>query len=141
RIEPMQLRDDSKIMRSPSTRVEDALAFFEGMETVRPEEVRSYVSYAYKYAIEAGVDPTVVVSHAANETDFFRSNWWRDRLNPAGMGITGWWKDDAASPTFDTGEQAARAHVAHMMLYATGTITSPLSSSDDPRYFAYIEKY
>lgn len=118
---------------------QEALSFLSRLAGVkRLDEVRRYVETVYLLAPQVGLDPSIIVAHAANETNYFRDDNWELRLNPAGMGVTGPTVD---GESFENGEAAARAHVAHMLLYATGTIRSPLSSSDDPRYNAYIDTF
>lgn len=68
------------------------------------------------------------------------SQWWRDRLNPAGLGITGDPAQNAASHRFRDGDESARALVTHMAVYAIGEmLPRPLRAADDPRYTAVIQ--
>lgn len=87
-------------------------------------------------------DAAVVVAQSSEETNVWRSFWWRSRGNPAGIGITGDPEEDTASEVFETGTEAARAHVAHLLLYATGAIDAAgLTPKDDPRYDAYVKAH
>jgi hypothetical protein len=52
----------------------------------------------------------------------WNSFWWRERLNPAGLGITGNSAENNASRTWTNGRDAAISHVAHLYLYAIGDL-------------------
>lgn len=107
----------------------------------RIDDTMRYIDFLWNCAIAAGVDPAIAFAQWDLETDSGRSYWWEARLNPAGIGITGDPTQNAASKTF-TPETAARAHIAHLVLYATGMINrGGLSPADDPRYDAYREAY
>lgn len=92
-------------------------------------------------------DAAIVFAQAAHETggddgDIFTSGWWVSHGNPAGLGVTGDSAQNKASPVFSTGKAAARAQVAHLLLYATGQINrGGLGPGDDPRYTAYSVAY
>ena len=100
-----------------------------------------YTLAVFDLAPKAGIDPAIVIAQASHETGKFTSFWWKERLNPAGIGITGDNTQNYASRTFKTGREAARAHLSHLQLYATGNISSPFVIADDPRYQAYREAY
>jgi flagellum-specific peptidoglycan hydrolase FlgJ len=89
----------------------------------------------YRLAPAVGLDPAVVVAQSALETGWWQSPAWTDHLNPAGIGITG---PEAASPTWESGVEAARAQLVHLSLYAAGPIPPdhPLAPfiALDPRY-------
>jgi N-acetylmuramoyl-L-alanine amidase len=105
----------------------------------RPEEVRAYVMEVYRLAPLVGIDPAIVVAQSAHETGWWQSPAWADDLNPAGIGITG---PDVASPSWENGVAAARAHLVHLFLYAVGPIPPghPLAPYIplDPRYEAAL---
>jgi hypothetical protein len=126
---------------NPRGTKEQALAYYQKFATENPYDVVKYIAEVYRVAPQVGIDPSIVIAQADLETDRFRSDWWRDRLNPAGLGITGDSNQNRVSPTFESGAEAARAQVAHLLLYATGTIIAPLSNNDDPRYDAYVRYY
>jgi hypothetical protein len=84
----------------------------------------------------------IAVAQSIVETAFYTSAWWWGRGNPAGLGITGDPAQDAASPLFMVGSLAARAQIAHLLLYATGRIDrGGLSPVDDPRFAAYRDAH
>jgi hypothetical protein len=65
-----------------------------------------------------------------------------DRLNPAGIGITGDREESERSKVWRDGADAARGHAAHLLLYATGKIDrAGLTPADDPRHSAYLEAF
>ena len=91
-------------------------------------------------------DAAIAIAQSVHETtDQGRpwfSYWWRQRGNPAGMGITGDPDQNERSPTFASGAQAAQAQVAHLLLYATGKVNrGGLVPAADPRYAAYVDAY
>lgn len=138
----MAMQTTDRLIAAPRGSYEEAVAFFSRIEgIIHLDEVKRYLRCVFDIAPKLGLDPAILIAHASHETNYFRSRWWRDRLNPAGMGITGTRSQDNASPYFRDGAHAADAHMAHMVLYATGTIPEPLSTDDDPRYEAYENAY
>jgi N-acetylmuramoyl-L-alanine amidase len=105
----------------------------------RPEELRAYIMEVYRLAPLVGIDPAIVVAQSAHETGWWQSPAWTDHLNPAGIGITG---PDVASPSWESGVEAARAQLVHLFLYAAGPIPpgNPLEPYIplDPRYEAAL---
>jgi hypothetical protein len=82
---------------------------------IHPRE--AYVTEVYALAPSVGIDPAIVVAQSALETDNWRDDHWREKLNPAGMGVTnafnfghGW----------ASGADAARGQIVHLWLYARG---------------------
>jgi N-acetylmuramoyl-L-alanine amidase len=116
-----------------------AAGFAAGAGAGRPTEFWTYVTEVYRLAPLVGLDPAVVVAQSALETGWWQSPAWADRLNPAGIGITG---PDVAGPSWASGTEAARAHLVHLYLYATGPIPAdhPLAPFIplDPRYNAAL---
>lgn len=112
----------------------------------RLPDLKLYLETVYKLCRSFGLRAEVLVAQSAHETSDpdtgapWASYWWRQRLNPAGIGITG---DDAqnnASRTFADGAAAARAHCLHMWVYTSGaSIPTGLSKSDDPRWQAAVD--
>jgi N-acetylmuramoyl-L-alanine amidase len=116
-----------------------ALALALQAGATRPEELRAYVMEVYRLAPLVGIDPAIVVAQSAHETGWWQSPAWRDHLNPAGIGITG---PDVAPPSWESGVEAARAHLVHLFLYTVGPIPPghPLAPYIplDPRYEAAL---
>lgn len=107
-----------------------------------------YTDAVYDYLVElwrlcesVGLDYRILAAQAWHETDGFTSHWWRERLNPAGIGITGDPDQNDASHTWVNGANAARAHVAHMIAYTAHSGDWPsadlgVPSEHDPRWDA-----
>jgi hypothetical protein len=109
------------------------VAFRRGVS--RPEALWAYVMEVYRLAPLVGLDPAIVVAQSALETGWWRSPAWTDHLNPAGIGVTG---PGVASPSWQSGADAAHAQLVHLYLYAVGAIPpgNPLAPylTADPRY-------
>ena len=130
---------EDPLLAAPRGGAEQALASALQAGATRPEELRAYVTEVYRLAPLVGIDPAIVVAQSAHETGWWQSPAWTEHLNPAGIGITG---PDVASPSWETGAEAARAHLVHLFLYAAGPIPPghPLEPfiSLDPRYDAAL---
>jgi uncharacterized protein YraI len=113
-----------------------ALAVARSMGAQRMDQVTLYITEIYRRAPEIGFDPALLVSQSALETDFWRSSWWINRLNPAGLGVTGDPAQNAASPTFTSGTISARAQLAHMHaeVYGNRQPLPPVLQGVDPTY-------
>jgi hypothetical protein len=138
----MTFKPTDSILGPPRGTPAEAIAYALSHGALRLGDVTAYVNEVYRLGPLTGVDPAIAISQSAHETDIWRSSWWRDRLNPAGIGITGDPEQNAASHTWTNGVEAARSQIAHLLLYATGRIDrSGLTPDDDPRYDAYIAAY
>lgn len=115
---------------------DQALAVARSMGAQRMDQVTLYVTEIYRRAPEVGFDPALLIAQSALETDFWRSSWWVNRLNPAGIGVTGDPAQNAASPTFTSGTIAARAQLAHMHaeVYGNRQPLPPVLQGVDPTY-------
>lgn len=101
---------------------------------VRLDDLRRYLDAVYGQNV---LNPEIVAIQSAHETGWWTSYWWEQRLNPAGIGITGDPNQNNASRIFATGVAAARAHLVHLALYAIGTVLPaglPGDKDDDPRW-------
>lgn len=101
----------------------------------RLEEGRKYLEEVYRLAPAAGIRADLVVVQAIHETKWFTSSWWVERLNPAGLGITGTPAQDNASRFFPSGVEAARGQIVHLALYGIGRLSAALAPyrDEDPR--------
>jgi N-acetylmuramoyl-L-alanine amidase len=130
---------EDPLLAAPRGAAVRALGLALQAEATRPEELRAYVMEVYRLAPLVGIDPSIVVAQSAHETGWWQSPAWTDHLNPAGISITG---PDVASPTWESGVAAARAHLVHLYLYAAGPIPPghPLEPYIplDPRYEAAL---
>lgn len=131
---------DDPILAAPRGSIDGALA--RGKNAKRYDDFVEYVHEVFRLSVAVGVDPAIVIAQWDLETGTGTSRWWNERLNPAGIGITGWEPDNEKSKVFASGVEAARAQIAHLLLYATGKIDrGGLTPKDDPRYDAYVEGY
>jgi hypothetical protein len=89
----------------------------------RPEELRDYFDTLASGSYRLGFDFGVLAAQWDLETDTGKSPWWRNGLNPAGIGITGDDDQNASAQTWETGSDAAYAHLAHMYAYVYGRDT------------------
>lgn len=137
----MTMRANDSLIASPRGNRDQAISYFRKMGSKRIDDVVDYINAVYELAPQVHIDPAIVIAQASHETGAFSSYWWQQRLNPAGIGITGDPAQNNASRTFRSGREAARAHIAHLQLYATGKITSPFTTNDDPRWGAYKSAY
>lgn len=78
------------------------------------DEVELYIQEVYRLAPTIGFDPAILVAQSALETGYWTSDWWAERLNPAGLGITGDPAAEKESTYFESGTISARAQLAHM---------------------------
>ena len=121
---------------------EAAIAFAQAHGAKRLTDVKRYIRGVYRLAPKVGLDPAIIVSQSSHETANWTSFWWNERLNPAGIGITGHPPEDEVSRVWERGDHAARAHVAHLLLYCTGRIEGGgLKPADDPRHDAYLSAH
>ena len=129
----------NRIMASPRGTPEKALHFAQSHRSSRITEVYAFIREAYRLGPLIGMDPAIVVAQSAHETGNWTSFYWREHLNPAGIGIT---SSGVPSATWANGTDAARAQMVHLYLYAVGRIPSthrlyPYISLD-PRYSAAL---
>lgn len=86
----------------------------------RSNDVDAYFRELYRLCELVGFDYRILVAQSAHETANWTSSWWNQRLNPAGLGITGDAAQNNASQTWSNGTTAAGGHVAHMVAYVFG---------------------
>jgi hypothetical protein len=113
-------RASDRIRSESSGKVGDVIALVGTRQPARADAVEAYLKEVYRLGRRVGINADIVAVQAIHETDWFRSHWWKERLNPAGIGITGDAAQNEASRTWEKGEDAARAHVVHLWLYAEG---------------------
>lgn len=90
-------------------------------EAQRKDELAAYQTELTRLSKMVGFNEDILIAQSAHETANWTSHWWIERLNPAGIGITGDPVQNAASPTYATGQDAARAHTVHFALYVYGS--------------------
>lgn len=107
-----------------------------GMQT--DADLTHYLDVVYGQSV---LNPEIVAIQSAHETAWWTSHWWETRRNPAGIGITGDPEQNDHSRTFRDGDEAARAQLAHLGLYAFGTklpANLPTTRDLDPRWDAAV---
>jgi hypothetical protein len=133
---------DAPILAPSIGTLEQALRFAD-----RDPVAVEYLQELWRLCSLFGMSFSILAAQSAHETARWTSYWWKTRRNPAGLGITGDPNQDAASPTFSSGKDAARAHVAHMLVYTLGASQASALwrqvlgrdiAEDDPRYRAVI---
>lgn len=132
---------DDAIVAASRGSAEQAHAYADQVSALRPDEAHRYIDEMYRLSSETGFDAAILIAQSVHETGDWQSSWWSERLNPAGIGITGDPAENEASKYFADGIEAARAQVAHMHAYVYGD-TRPLPSElegTDPRYQAVFD--
>lgn len=132
------------IRSQPRATLHQALAWLAENNPERLDQAKLYTQTLWSLAPQFGYDPTVLLGQAAVETgdprtgDAFQSHLWVADLNPAGIGMTDSGKQDYRA--FADGEDAAIAHLVHMIGYVEGAagIRLPLVVSADPRWTALV---
>ncbi|MBX3071434.1 MAG: SH3 domain-containing protein [Thermomicrobiales bacterium] len=121
--------------------VETAVSAARQRGAARMNDVEDYIDEVYRLAGAIGFDASIIIAQSVLETDYWRSYWWQERLNPAGLGITGDPQQNENSQTFTSGQHAARAHLAHMHAYVHGNTQSLHSDlvGADSRYQAVFD--
>lgn len=119
--------------------------------SARLADLKDYLDTIYDVAPKIGMRAEVVVAQSWHETAEddgngryipWTSYWWVNRLNPAGIGITGTASQNNASKTWSSGKEAAIAHMTHLWLYAKGEQLPPnggLAIASDPRWGAAVQ--
>jgi N-acetylmuramoyl-L-alanine amidase len=117
------------------------VAYAQRNGAMRLGEVKNYVDTIYDLAPKVGLNPDILIAQSDEETDHWTSDWWVDRLNPAGIGITGDPAQNAASGEWASGTDAAKAQIVHMLAYARGSIPAIAEPwlKYDPRYQAVFQ--
>lgn len=111
----------SPIKGTPPLTAPDVFATIHNVLPVEERlEVWNYLRTLSVLCETLGLDFVVLAAQWDLETDTGRSSWWRERKNPAGIGVTGDPAQNEASQTWADGEEAAYGHVAHMAAYVWG---------------------
>lgn len=93
---------------------EQAIEYAKRAGSLHIADVQLYVYEIYRLAPTLGFDPSLLVAQSALETGYWKSKWWDERLNPAGLGINDDPSTHPYSAKFPNGTIAARAQLAHM---------------------------
>ena len=131
--------DGTPIMGPSTTTVEDMRKWAES-RNANPLFVELAQTF-YDVAVEVGVDPAVIYTQSAKETNFMHFTGVLDAsfMNPCGLKSSGGGGDydPDAHHRFESWEQGIRAQADHLALYA-GAEGYPDPNSPDPRHFPSI---
>ncbi|ORU01084.1 N-acetylmuramoyl-L-alanine amidase [Anaerovibrio sp. JC8] len=96
------------------------------------------VAYYYEEAGDEGVRPDIALCQALKETGFFKygNDVKAMQNNYCGLGALG---NDVPGYTFYTPQRGVRAHIQHLLAYATTRM--PKKQLVDPRFMVLVEKY
>lgn len=139
----MSMQPTDRIIAASRGDVRTVLEHAAANGAARQPFLAQYVNAVFELCDEPGTpDAAIVIAQSSEETAGWTSFWWTSRGNPAGIGITGDPEEDTASEIFENGLQSGSAHIAHLLLYATGTVNAAgLGPMDDPRYVAYVDAH
>ncbi len=101
-----------------------AHAYADARGALRPGDVETYIAELDRLCRAIGIRFEVAFGQWCDETGVGTSTFWRDDLNPAGIGALET-LDRPGEITnvgrgYATGTEAARAHLVHLWLYAKG---------------------
>jgi hypothetical protein len=105
---------------SPTAPTPDAWAVLDWAIDQGGNPSTEYLGTVIDGAAHLGIDPIVMLAQSDLETNTWQSPWWRNRYNPAGLGITGDPTQNEASQIWTNGKDAAYGHLAHMVAYLWG---------------------
>jgi N-acetyl-anhydromuramyl-L-alanine amidase AmpD len=111
----------TKIAGKPSAELAAAIAYGRAKGAKRWDFLVAYLTELWRLATKMGYDPAVLAAQSAEETAVWTSDGWVQKGNPAGMGAD----DDKPFDQWlgwETGEEAARAHIVHMSAYLGGYV-------------------
>lgn len=100
---------------------EQVIEYAKRTNSLRQADVELYVYEIYRLAPQLGFDPSLLIAQSALETGYWKSKWWDERLNPAGLGINDDPSTHPYSAKFPNGTNSARAQLAHMHAEVYGT--------------------
>jgi murein DD-endopeptidase MepM/ murein hydrolase activator NlpD len=80
-----------------------------------PEDAKAVVDAWQANCAVAGIDANAALAQVMDETEWLTSPAWRQRHNPAGIGIT---SDAVLGKDFGTVDRASKAHIALLCCYA-----------------------
>lgn len=132
---------EDKIIAASRGSAATARAYADQVGAARLDEVYAYIDEVYRLAPTLDFDAAIIIAQSVHETGDWQASWWTERLNPAGIGITGDPAQNDLSKYFEDGVEAARAQLAHMHAYVYGDSKSLPSELEgtDPRYDAVFD--
>ncbi|MBA2276333.1 MAG: hypothetical protein H0W06_01105 [Chloroflexia bacterium] len=144
----MEMKSADRLRAASRASAARAIGYAERANAGRLDDTRAYLREVYRLCAleDVALDASIVVAQSQLETFDndrpWNSKWWKEDLNPAGIGITSGGPID--NPHFRTGQDAARGHIVHLYLYAVGEIPDRGHSLSrhrhlDTRYEAAVE--
>ncbi len=109
--------DGGMLLGTPTATLEAARVWARRCGAARMLEVDQYLHELWRLGTRLGYDPAVAAAHASVETEGWTSALWRDRLNPARIGVS---DVHDLKVHFVSGVDAARAHLVHLSALARG---------------------
>src|SRR5262245_47713083 len=90
---PMGMTVSDTILGAARGTAAGAIAYATSGGAARLPDATAYLREVFRLAPLVGLDPSIAVSQSCHETSLdgrpWNSAWWTQRLNPAGIGITG----------------------------------------------------
>lgn len=119
----MPLTPETAILCASNGTIEEALAYARSRHALRLDQVELYVKELFRLCRASGIRFEVAFAQWSDETGVGSDRIaWEGRLNPAGLGIE---PDEDDNIGFDSGTEAARAHLVHLWYYAGGEELPP----------------
>lgn len=107
------------LISMPRGTPEKVLRFAQASGSSPMAEVRAYIYEMYRLAPLVGMDPSILIAQSAHETGNWTSSYWRNSLNPAGIGI---FTGDEDGYKWPDGAASARYQIVLLYIYAVGVI-------------------
>ena len=114
------------LAKSPSIPIENAKFYARQRKAKRTADVDTYLETLYREAPKFGLDPAVMAAQASHETGGYTSDDWVYYLNPAGIGHT---DQVSIGVHFPDADDAAWAHIVHLLIYARPTVLPRIDKS------------
>ncbi len=146
----MPMRPDDRILSPPRGTLAQARTF--AARSTFPSgdaDILAYLTEVFRLSPKVGIDPAIVVAQSAEETGNWTSDAWRERRNPAGIGVT---DGQDFGYSWADGTAAARGQIVHLIGYAAfnpnpepGRLTAEQAATVgnyrglDPRWDALID--
>jgi hypothetical protein len=121
----MTLRLTDRIVAPSRGSIDEAMAYAKSKKAQRQDFLRDYLTELWRLCKANGFDFSILVAQSAHETGnwagtgFANNTNWTRLGNPAGLAIT---NSENRSVNYQSGTDAARAHVVHMWAYRYGRV-------------------
>jgi hypothetical protein len=131
---------DDLIVHHSRAPAADALAGLSqaGVSSANDPETEEFLRALDEACDEAGIDFAFAASHCGNETNLFRDDLFKQRRNPAGLGVTG--QPGVLGPVFPSYPAAARFYIAELLMKLRRPLGSFASArADAPDRFDRVQ--